>query len=173
MWPTSRRCLSKVVPSDRAGAAGAAAVPRSRVFPGERYLTFLDKETHRRNERETRIKRKLILPGCGPGEMTITIWNSRTRKSSKGARGMPRLSEAKKDVTSCDKRRGGANGRRSADFRMGEPSARKAHYHEVGRTRGTETSKYPQEEKTTVIPRVAASESGLAQTGAVEAVPGL
>ena len=43
----------------------------------------------------------------------------------------------------------------------------------MGRTRGTETSKYPQEEKTTVIPRVAASESGGAQTGAVKAVPGL
>ena len=43
----------------------------------------------------------------------------------------------------------------------------------VGPTRGTETSKYPEEKKTTVIPRVAASESGGAQTGAVEAVPGL
>ena len=32
-----------------------------------------------------------------------------TRKSSKSVRGMPRLSEAKKDVTSCDKPRGGAN----------------------------------------------------------------
>ena len=41
------------------------------------------------------------------------------------------------------------------------------------RTWGTETSKYPQEKKTTVIPRVVASESGLAQTGRVEARPGL
>ena len=40
------------------------------------------------------------------------------------------------------------------------------------RTRGTETSKYPQEKRTRVIPRVAASESGAAQTGAVEAAPG-
>ena len=31
-------------------------------------------------------------------------------------------------------------------------------------TRGTETSKYPEEKKTTVIPRVVASESGEAQT---------
>ena len=31
-------------------------------------------------------------------------------------------------------------------------------------TRGTETSKYPEEQKTTVIPSVAASERGLAQT---------
>ena len=33
-------------------------------------------------------------------------------------------------------------------------------------TRGTETSKYPEEEKSTEIPRVAASESGRAQTHA-------
>ena len=95
-------------------------------------MTFLDKETHGRNERETRIKRKLegrAAPMRGGPKNTFTIWNSRTRKSSKGARGMPRLSEAKKDVTSCDKRRGGANGRRSADFRMGEPSALEGHYH--------------------------------------------
>jgi len=32
-------------------------------------------------------------------------------------------------------------------------------------TRGTETSKYPQEKKETSIPSVAASESGTAQTG--------
>ena len=31
-------------------------------------------------------------------------------------------------------------------------------------TRGTETSKYPEEKKTTVIPRVVASEIGTAQT---------
>ena len=31
-------------------------------------------------------------------------------------------------------------------------------------TRGTETSKYPQEEKTNVIPQVVASERGRAQT---------
>ena len=31
-------------------------------------------------------------------------------------------------------------------------------------TRGTETSKYPEEEKTIVIPSVAASERGVAQT---------
>ena len=34
-----------------------------------------------------------------------------------------------------------------------------------GRTRGTETSHYPQEEKATAIPSVAASERGPAQTG--------
>ena len=41
------------------------------------------------------------------------------------------------------------------------------------RTGGTETSKYPQEKKTRVIPLVAASESGLAQTGDTKVLPGL
>ena len=40
-------------------------------------------------------------------------------------------------------------------------------------TWGTETSKYPEEEKTIVIPQVVASERGLAQTTAVTAVVGL
>ena len=34
-------------------------------------------------------------------------------------------------------------------------------------TRGTETSKYPEEKKTTVIPRVVASEIGGAQTRSI------
>ena len=41
------------------------------------------------------------------------------------------------------------------------------------RTGGTETSKYPEEEKTTVIPQVVASERGLAQTCEVTALQGL
>jgi hypothetical protein len=41
------------------------------------------------------------------------------------------------------------------------------------RTWGTETSKYPQEKKTKVIPRVVASEMGLAQTNIVLAMLGL
>ena len=55
---------------------------------------------------------------------------------------------------------------------MGEParaSARaRAAEHICGAeaTRGTETSKYPEEEKSTEIPGVAASETGPAQTGA-------
>ena len=42
-----------------------------------------------------------------------------------------------------------------------------------GRTRGTETSKYPEEKKTIVIPLVAASERGAAQTDNVTALSGL
>ena len=41
------------------------------------------------------------------------------------------------------------------------------------RTRGTETSQYPEEEKTKVIPLVVASERGLAQTNIVSAILGL
>ncbi len=88
---------------------------------------------------------------------------------------MPRLWKATKDVISCDKPRGLANTSRSADFRMGQPDTRRL-YHSIqyGRqTRGTETSKYPQEKKTKVIPGVVASETGIAQTGVVSAIPGL
>ena len=42
-----------------------------------------------------------------------------------------------------------------------------------GRTRGTETSKYPEEKKITMIAQVVASERARAQTGAVEAAPGV
>jgi hypothetical protein len=41
------------------------------------------------------------------------------------------------------------------------------------RTRGTETSKYPEEKKTIVIPQVVASERGVAQTVVVTATAGL
>ena len=40
-------------------------------------------------------------------------------------------------------------------------------------TRRTETSKYPEEEKTKVIPLVVASEGGTAQTSIVTAIVGL
>ena len=58
---------------------------------------------------------------------------------------------------------------------MGEPTRREPRTAAVaaGPTRGTETSQYPQEKKTTVIPRVAASESGAAQTAGVEARRGV
>ena len=45
---------------------------------------------------------------------------------------MPRLSEAKKDVTSCDKLRVDANNRQSVDFRMGQPSWLKTSYPKGG-----------------------------------------
>ena len=84
---------------------------------------------------------------------------------------MPRRQEPKKDATNSDMPRGAVSEHRSGDFRMGKPSHRNGWLpsaESIGcwrQTRGTETSKYPEEEKTTVIPSVAASESGLAQTG--------
>ncbi len=88
---------------------------------------------------------------------------------------MPRLWKAMKDVISCEKLRGLANTRRSAGIRMGQPDTRRLYHlaNSERRTWGTETSKYPQEEKIRMIPRVVASESGVAQTVAVEAVTGL
>ena len=55
----------------------------------------------------------------------------------------------------------------------GNPAGRRPATMQMGRTRGTETSKYPQEKKTKVIPQVVASERGTAHTGAVSAAPGL
>ena len=98
----------------------------------------MDEETHRRNEERPREGPKLesnvservpARSGMGRGKKTFTIETRVTRKSSKGARGMPRLSEAKKDVTSCEKLRGGANGRRSGGVRMGKPDAWKMRHH--------------------------------------------
>ena len=87
---------------------------------------------------------------------------------------MPWLSEARKDVISCDKPRSGANTRLAADFRMGQPAGGDSGTHRSGgRTRGTETSHYPEEKKITMIPQVVASERGGAQTGTVTAAPGL
>ena len=56
----------------------------------------------------------------------------------------------------------------------GNPSRANGIYRVIGRrTRGTETSKYPEEEKTKVISRVVASEMEIAQTSVVQAILGL
>ena len=61
---------------------------------------------------------------------------------------MPRLPEAKKDAASCENARGTASRYRSVRVRMGQPGWKESsHRREPGRTRGTETSQYPQEEK--------------------------
>ena len=135
--------------------------------------TYGNKEKIRKNQ--PRIKRKSggRLKAVAEDKEIKLQFELETRKSIKGVRGMPWLSEATKDVTSCEKPRGGANGRRSAGVRMGEPAALEARHQELGPTRGTETSKYPEDEKTRVIPRVAASESGGAQTDCVTARSGL
>ena len=78
---------------------------------------------------------------------------------------MPWHRKSTKGAASCDKPRGGANGLRSGGARMGKPAwghAQAPPPECIGRreaTGGTETSKYPEEEKSNEIARVAASES--------------
>ena len=55
---------------------------------------------HRKNPNEVTRNAK----GCDGGEIKIVL-----KEVNKGVWGMPRLSEAKKDVISCDKLRGSAN----------------------------------------------------------------
>ena len=55
----------------------------------------------------------------------------------------------------------------------GNPAGRRPVILRRRQTRRTETSKYPQEEKTRVIPQVVASERGTAQTDIVTAISGL
>ena len=76
-----------------------------------------------------------------------------------------------KDGTNTDMLRGAVSKLGSGDFRMGKPSicnGMESLPESIGQgrqTRGTETSKYPEEEKANAIPSVAASERGTAQTG--------
>ncbi len=64
---------------------------------------------------------------------------------------MPWLSEAMKDVISCDKPRGGANILLIRGFPNGETLQVEGLKSERKLTRRTETSKYPVEKKTIVI----------------------
>ena len=81
-----------------------------------------------------------------------------------GARRMPWRRKPKKGAASRDSPGGGANGLRSPGARMGEPGGghapppRAEYIGPEEATRGTETSKYPEEEKSTEIALVAASE---------------
>ena len=50
-----------------------------------------------------------------------SLKSKKYNKQKKGVWGMPRLSEAKKDVISCEKLRGLAHTSRSVDIRMGQP----------------------------------------------------
>ena len=84
---------------------------------------------------------------------------------------MPGYLALKKDAPNGETRRGAVRTQRSVDIRMGEPgihhrmSPMPEYIRHEGETRGTETSKYPEEKKTKVIPKVVASEIGEAQTG--------
>ena len=100
----------------------------------------------------------LYLPG-----MTVV---GKRGQATKGARWMSWHREATKDVVACDKLR--EAGKRALIRRCpnGETQLHDLQLllpeciGQVERTRGTETSKYPQEKKETSIPSVAASESG-------------
>ena len=81
---------------------------------------------------------------------------------------MPRHQKAMKDAVTCDKRRQGGSSLWPDDFRMGQPTASHVAVlvdefivddEQTGRS---ETSQYPQEEKTKVISLVAASEKEIA-----------
>ena len=83
----------------------------------------------------------------------------------KGAWWMSWHREATKDVEACDKLRGTGKQVLIRRFLNGEtrrnnlPSLLSERIGQVERTRGTETSQYPQEKKETSIASVAASES--------------
>ena len=65
---------------------------------------------------------------------------------------MPWLSEAMKDVTSCDKLREGANNHLIRRFPNGATQPVEDWLSERKLTRRTETSKYPEEKKSIEIP---------------------
>src|SRR3954464_10755217 len=77
-------------------------------------------------------------------------------KANKGVWWMPRVYEAKKDVVSCDKLRGAAHERYIRGFPNGTTCCTEgaASLAIEKPTRRTETSKYPQEKKIIMIPRV-------------------
>ncbi len=82
---------------------------------------------------------------------------------------MPWCQEAMKDVGSCEKLRGAATQaviRRSPNGKTRAGLYRPAQAEYIGllqQTWGTETSKYPEEKKSTEIPLVVASERGTGQ----------
>ena len=90
-------------------------------------------------------------------------------QATKGTRWMPWRVKAMKDVASCVKLRWGASNLWPEDFRMGEPGCfqQSLSTEFIGwweQTQGSEPSQYLKEKKTIVIPLVAASEHGRAQT---------
>ena len=95
------------------------------------------------------------------------IANTVVKKVRKGVWRMPRLTEAMKDVISCDKLRVGANNPWSEDFRMGQPSRLKDGYsYQCKRANaGNWNILVPAgRENKWMIPPVVASERGTAQT---------
>lgn len=92
---------------------------------------------------------------------------------------MPWQKQAMKDVASCDKLRGAAHRRYirrspNGETLLSKPQERPAEYiggHE--RTQGSEPSQYLEEKKEISIPKVVASEIGIAQTRCISVYRGL
>ena len=98
------------------------------------------------------------------------MMNTVMKKVRKGVWRMPRLTEAMKDVISCDKPRVGANNLWSGDFRMGQPSRLKDGYsYQCKRANaGNWNILVPAgRENKWMIPPVVASDRGTAQTSDV------
>ena len=81
----------------------------------------------------------------------------------KGTWWMPWHQEAMKDVGACDKPRRAGKRAMTRGFPNGETQSG-SYRIAFARTRGTEPSQYPKEQKSTETPLVAASERGRAQT---------
>ena len=98
----------------------------------QRSLTYWTNETKSKSRKDEikihQIKTKLkVYQPTTDCEKKQSIIKSRA-KVDKGTWRMPRLSQAKKDVISCEKLRVDANNPRSADFRMGQPNRLKTCY---------------------------------------------
>lgn len=104
-------------------------------YQNKEFFDILEEKRHKRRQQREKclgMDPESNLPLCKRG--------GSVKKVNKGTRGMSRLSEAMKDVISCDKPRGSANATRSVDLRMGQPGMLKT-CHQKKRTRRTETSK--------------------------------
>ena len=135
---------------------------------------FVPERPRARWVRLYRFFRSFFLVGRGSGKSANTCNAARRAKrvalwgqATKCMWWMPWRSQAMKDVAACVKLRGA--GKRALIRRCpnGETRPEEGHFLAEhigweGRTRRTETSQYPQEKKSTEIPRVVASESGAA-----------
>ena len=110
---------------------------------------------YREDEKEKKQKRPVKEDIEIYREMTfgLRIEKRRKNQANKSTGRMPRRHTPKKDAISCEKPRGAANRHRFVDIRMrelikGEPLIPHNEYIVMEEaTRGSETSKYPEEEK--------------------------
>ena len=97
-------------------------------------------------------------PGSGAVEFEFVTAVDKCGQATKGAGWMSWHREAMKDAVACDKpreagKRALIRGFPNEETRLGNPQSLLPEcIGQVERTRGTETSKYPQEKKITMIP---------------------